>query len=229
MKRLKIVVGVLAAATVGLAAFHFFPWEAAPPGSFPPPDAEETKADSLAQVNGLELATFGSGCFWCTEAVFQQLKGVKSVVSGYSGGSVENPSYQQICTGKTGHAEVIQIAFDPKVISYPELLEVFWRTHDPTTLDRQGNDVGSQYRSVIFHHSDRQRHLAELYRAKIDAARVFTAPLVTEIVPFTTFYAAEEFHQNYYANHSEQPYCGSIIGPKLDKLKKVFQDKLKME
>jgi peptide-methionine (S)-S-oxide reductase len=142
---------------------------------------------------------------------------------------VEKPTYEQVSSGRTGHAEVIQVTFDPKIISYPELLEVFWRSHDPTTRDRQGNDVGSQYRSAIFYHSDRQRQLAERYRQKIDEAHIFTKPVVTEIVPFTVFYPAEDYHQNYFANHSQQSYCRVMIGPKIDKLKKVFHDKLKAE
>jgi peptide-methionine (S)-S-oxide reductase len=176
---------------------------------------------------GLAKATFGAGCFWCTEAVFQQLKGVHSVVSGYSGGSVKNPTYEQVCTGRTGHAEATQITYDPSVISYEELLEVFWKTHDPTTPDRQGNDVGPQYRSVIFYHTDEQKRLAEHYKQKLDAAGAFYAPIVTEIVPFTEFYRAEGYHQNYFEENPSQPYCRAIIRPKVDKVKQVFQDKLK--
>jgi peptide-methionine (S)-S-oxide reductase len=176
---------------------------------------------------GMAKATFGAGCFWCTEAVFQQLKGVKSVVSGYSGGSVKNPTYQQVCTGTTGHAEAIQVTYDPAVISYEELLEVFWQTHDPTTRDRQGNDVGPQYRSVIFYHTDEQKLLAEHYKQKLDAAKAFPVPIVTEIIPFTEFYRAEGYHQNYFEENPAQPYCRAIIRPKVEKVKKVFQDKLK--
>ncbi|HEV3385190.1 MAG TPA: peptide-methionine (S)-S-oxide reductase MsrA [Gemmata sp.] len=227
MKRIKVLLVFLVAVIGGLVAIHYLPGKAQPQEYFPTPDPVEIETGAQARANDLETATFGSGCFWCTEAVFQQLKGVQAVMSGYSGGSVENPTYQEICTGMTGHAEVIQVTFDPKVVSYQELLEVFWRTHDPTTLNRQGNDVGTQYRSVIFYHSDRQRQLAERYREKIDAAHVFSKPLVTEIAPFTTFYAAEDYHQNYYTNHTQQPYCRSIIGPKIDKLRKVFQEKLK--
>jgi peptide-methionine (S)-S-oxide reductase len=176
---------------------------------------------------GMAEATFGGGCFWCTEAVFQQLKGVHSVVSGYSGGSVKNPTYDEVCTGTTGHAEATQITYDPSAISFEELLEVFWKTHDPTTRDRQGNDVGPQYRSAIFYHTDEQKRVAEHYKQKLDAAGVFPGPIVTEIVPFTEFYRAESYHQNYYAQNSTQPYCRAIIGPKLEKMKKVFSDKLK--
>jgi peptide-methionine (S)-S-oxide reductase len=178
---------------------------------------------------GMAKATFGSGCFWCTEAVFQQLKGVHSVVSGYSGGSVKNPTYGQVCTGTTGHAEAIQVTYDPALISYEELLEVFWKTHDPTTLNRQGNDVGTQYRSVIFHHSDKQKELAEEYKKKLDASGLFADPIVTEIVPFTEFYRAEDYHQDYFNENSQQPYCRVMIRPKLEKLKRVFHDKLKTD
>ena len=209
---------------VGLYAASFIVGDFTVPENFPVLSPEEIGADTSAA--GTDLATFGTGCFWCTEAVFQQMRGVQTVVSGYSGGHVKNPTYEQICDGSTGHAEVIQITFDPAVITYPELLELFWRSHDPTTPNRQGNDVGTQYRSVIFHHSDRQRRLAELYKAKIDAAGVFARPVVTEIVPFAEFYPAESYHQNYFAENSRQPYCFAVIRPKVDKLRKVFQDKL---
>jgi peptide-methionine (S)-S-oxide reductase len=154
------------------------------------------------------------------------VKGVHSAVSGYSGGHVANPTYEQVCLGHSGHAEVVQVTFDPKAVSYPELLEVFWRSHDPTTVDRQENDDGPQYRSVIFYHSDRQRELAERYRRQIDAAGVYPRPLVTEIAPFTVFYAAGDDHQDFYARNSRQPYCRAVIGRKLDKLKAVFGDRL---
>jgi peptide-methionine (S)-S-oxide reductase len=174
----------------------------------------------------METATFGSGCFWCTEAVFQRLKGVESVVSGYSGGFVENPSYEEVCTGTTGHAEATQIKYDPAQISYEELLEVFWKTHDPTTLNQQGNDFGPQYRSAIFYHNDEQRRLAEEYKKKLDAARIWDKPIVTEITAFTNFYPAENYHQNYFNNNPNQPYCSYIIRPKVKKLEQVFRDKL---
>ena len=227
VKRFRVPLGLLAVLAVSLAAFRSFQEDTTSHMTFPAPDPEVVRADAPSPGQRTELATFGSGCFWCTEAVFQQLKGVEKVVSGYSGGSVSNPTYQQVCSGRTGHAEVIQVAFDPSVVSYPELLEVFWRSHDPTTLDRQGNDVGPQYRSVIFTHSDRQRESAERYRQKLDDAHVFSKPIVTEIVPFSTFYPAEKYHQNYYAEHARQGYCQTVIGPKLDKLRAVFQDKLK--
>ena len=173
-----------------------------------------------------ETATFGSGCFWCTEAVFRRVKGVRSAASGFSGGDVANPTYENGLPGTTGHAEVVQVEFDPKVVSYPELLEVFWRSHDPTTVDRQGNDEGPHYRSVIFYHSDRQRDLAERYKRTIDTAEVFADPLVTEIVPFTVFYAASDDHQDYYTRNSRHPYCRAVIGRKLNKLKAIFGDRL---
>ena len=172
-------------------------------------------------------ATFGNGCFWCTEAIFQQLKGVHTATSGYTGGTIPNPTYEQVGTGTTGHAEAIQITFDPKVISYSELLEVFWRSHDPTTLNRQGNDIGTQYRSAIFTHTPRQMEFAERYKAKIDAEQVFAKPVVTEIVPFAEFYPAEREHQKFYSTNSRQGYCRAVIRPKLDKLQKVFADKWK--
>ena len=174
-----------------------------------------------------ESAVFGGGCFWCLEAVFQRLPGVKSVESGYMGGRVENPTYKQVCTGTTGHAEVVRVTFDPGQISYRDLLEVFFATHDPTTLDRQGNDVGTQYRSVIFYSSDEQRREAEQVIAELTAAHEFSAPIVTAIDPATAFYVAEGYHQNYFNENSEQPYCRFIIAPKLDKFRKAFAEKLK--
>jgi peptide-methionine (S)-S-oxide reductase len=175
---------------------------------------------------GLETATFAGGCFWCSEAIFQNLQGVLSVVSGYTGGSVENPTYEQVCSGTTGHAEAIQITYDPAKISYKELLEVFWKTHDPTTLNRQGNDTGTQYRSAIFYHSDRQRLTAEAYKKELGAAKIWAGPIVTEIVVFKKFYKAEEYHQNYYRQNAGQPYCRFVITPKVEKFRKVFEKKL---
>jgi peptide-methionine (S)-S-oxide reductase len=178
-------------------------------------------------ASGLEQATFGAGCFWSTQAEFQQLIGAHSTVCGYSGGAVENPTYEQVCTGTTGHAEVVQITFDPKVISYSDLLEVFWHTHDPTTLNRQGHDVGTNYRSVIFYHTLKQREAAELSKRKLEAPAAFGAPIVTAIVPFSAFYPAEDYHQNYYMDHPGQPYCAAVIRPKLETFAKTFPDKLK--
>jgi len=174
-----------------------------------------------------EMATFGAGCFWCVEAVFQSLSGVKKVISGYSGGYVKDPTYRQVCEGTTGHAEVCQIYFDSDVISFEELLEIFWSTHDPTTLNRQGNDIGTQYRSAIFYHSESQKSLAEEYKLALDESKAFQNPIVTEIVPFATFYEAEDYHQEYYDLNPNQPYCTYVIKPKMEKLHKVFADKLK--
>lgn len=178
-------------------------------------------------VAGLDTATFGAGCFWCVEAIYQQLKGVVSVTSGYSGGHVKNPAYREVCNGTTGHAEVCHIVFDPDVISYDELLEVFFLIHDPTTLNRQGNDVGTQYRSVIFYHNEHQKELAEDYKKMVDDMGVYKSPVVTEITQFTAFYMAEDYHQEYYEMNKEAPYCSYTITPKLNKFKKAFKDKIK--
>ena len=174
-----------------------------------------------------ETATFANGCFWCTEAVFQNLKGVQKVTSGYTGGHVKNPTYEQVCNKNTGHAEALEILFDPKQISYDELLEVFWKTHDPTTLNRQGNDVGPQYRSAIFYHNDDQKEKAVKYKKALDESGIFDAPIVTSIEPFTVFYPAENYHDNYYNRNPSQPYCYYVIKPKVEKLKKLFAEKLK--
>lgn len=175
----------------------------------------------------IETATFGAGCFWCVEAVFAELKGVSSVLPGYAGGESPNPTYKQICTGTTGHAEVAQIEFDPSVISFAELLEVFWMTHDPTTLNRQGADVGTQYRSVIFYHTDQQKKEAEYYMQKLTDEKVFPNPIVTEIVPLEEFYLAEDYHNDYYENNPDQGYCRMVIRPKVEKFRKAFATKLK--
>jgi len=177
--------------------------------------------------NELELATFGAGCFWCTEAVFQNVKGVSKVVSGYAGGKVKNPTYREICTGTTGHAEVAQITFDPSKVSFEELLEVFWNTHDPTTLNRQGADEGTQYRSVVFYHTDEQRKAAENYKSQLEASKVFKNPIVTEISPLPVYYPAENYHQNYFELNPNQSYCQYVVRPKVEKFKKQFQSKLK--
>lgn len=175
----------------------------------------------------MEKATFGGGCFWCTEAVFQRLKGVEKVESGYAGGGVKNPSYQQVTSGTTGHAEVVQISYRPEEISFEELLEVFWKTHDPTTLNRQGADVGTQYRSVVFYHNEEQKALTEKYKRALQEAGVWDAPIVTQIEPLEEFYPAENYHQNYYNQHQNVPYCSYVIQPKVNKLQEVFADKLK--
>lgn len=175
----------------------------------------------------LQLATFGSGCFWCTEAFFLKVNGVESVASGYSGGKVKNPTYREVCTGSTGHAEVIQVTFDPKKVSFEELLEVFWNTHDPTTLNRQGADEGTQYRSVVFYHNEEQKRLAEQYKKQLETSQVYKNPIVTEISPYTVFYKAEDYHQDYYALNPNQGYCQYVIRPKVEKFKKQFAAKLK--
>lgn len=183
--------------------------------------------EGTTEEKKMETATFGAGCFWCVEAVFQQLKGVEKVQSGYMGGHVENPTYKDVCTGTTGHAEIIQIEFDPTVITYDELLEVFWKTHDPTTLNQQGADRGTQYRSAVFYHNEDQKEKAEYYKKKLTEAKAFDRPIVTEITEASKLYVAEDYHQNYFNNNSGNPYCRAVIPPKLEKLKKVFGDKLK--
>jgi len=188
---------------------------------------EKEEINKMDTDSNLEIATFGNGCFWCTEAIFEKLKGVQSAVSGYSGGSKINPTYKEVCSGETGHAEVLKITFDPKIISYSELLEVFWKTHDPTTLNRQGNDVGTQYRSVVFYHSEEQKKLAEKYKLKLEEAKIFDDHIVTEITKFEKFYSAENYHQDYYEQNKSQPYCSFVITPKVEKFKEVFKEKLK--
>jgi peptide-methionine (S)-S-oxide reductase len=189
--------------------------------------AKTQNSSTMSENISLETATFGSGCFWCTEAFFDRLKGVESVTSGYSGGKEENPTYQDVAYGRTGHAEVVQIKYDPEVISFKELLEVFWQTHDPTTLNRQGNDVGEQYRSAIFYHNEEQKQLAEHYKEELDKSGAFKNPIVTEITPFSTFYKAEKYHQDFYQLNPNQPYCTFVIAPKMEKFEKVFKEKIK--
>ena len=172
----------------------------------------------------LELATFGAGCFWCVEAIFSEVRGVLSVESGFSGGHVKNPSYREVCNGTTGHAEVCQLKFDPVVISYIELLEIFWQTHDPTTLNRQGNDVGIQYRSVVFYHNSEQQRLAEEMKKRLNDEHIWNSEIVTQIAPFEVFYKAEDYHSNYFVNNSEQPYCQMVIKPKVEKFRKIFRE-----
>jgi peptide-methionine (S)-S-oxide reductase len=175
----------------------------------------------------LEVATLGAGCFWCVEAMFESLKGVEQAVSGYSGGHVVNPTYKEVCNGNTGHAEVIQVHFNSDIISYEEILEAFFLAHDPTTLNRQGADIGSQYRSVIFFHNSEQERIANLCKERLNGSGAFKDPIVTEIAAFTKFYEAEDYHQEYFALNPNQPYCSRVVGPKLDKFRKVFKDKLK--
>ncbi len=189
--------------------------------------SQTKKSDPKPMSNELQLATFGAGCFWCTEAVFLNVKGVTKVVSGYEGGKVKNPSYREVCTGETGHAEVTQITFDPSKVTFEELLEVFWNTHDPTTLNKQGADEGTQYRSVVFYHNDEQKKTAEAYKKQLDASHVYKNPIVTEISPASAFYPAEDYHQNYYALNPNQGYCQYVIRPKVEKFKKQFAAKLK--
>jgi peptide-methionine (S)-S-oxide reductase len=182
---------------------------------------------TLSVPNGLEVATFGGGCFWCTEAIYEDVKGVQKVMSGYGGGHIANPTYKQVTSGTTGHAEVIQLFFDPKIITYQELLEIFWSTHDPTTLNRQGADVGAQYRSVIYYHSDQQKNEANFYKEQLNKEKVFSQPVVTEISAFQNFYVAENYHQNYFRDNGMQPYCQYVILPKVEKFKKAFAHQLK--
>lgn len=174
-----------------------------------------------------ELATFGGGCFWCVEAIFERVKGVRSAESGYAGGHVINPDYKQVTSGTTGHAEVVQITFDPSVISYKELLEIFFETHDPTTLNRQGADVGTQYRSIVLFHNDEQRDLANKVIRKLEEESIWNDPIVTSVEPFKAFYSAEKYHQEYYENNPNQGYCRLVINPKVEKFEKVFKDLLK--
>ncbi|MES2678605.1 MAG: peptide-methionine (S)-S-oxide reductase MsrA [Bacteroidota bacterium] len=174
-----------------------------------------------------DTATFGAGCFWCVEAVFQRLDGVISVKSGYMGGAIKNPTYKEVCSGLTGHAEVAEIVYDKSKIGFDELLEVFWKTHDPTTVNQQGNDHGTQYRSAVFYHNDEQKKLAEKYKKELNTAKAYPNPVVTEITAASAFYVAEDYHQDYYNSNGGQPYCKFVIQPKLDKFEKVFKDKVK--
>ena len=177
--------------------------------------------------NDLVSATFGGGCFWCTEAMFQELKGVESVESGYSGGIMPSPTYEQVCSGKTGHVEVIRIKFNPQILSYRSLLEIFFLSHDPTTINRQGNDVGEQYRSVVFYHNESQKKDAQEVISQLTEEKIFSSPIVTKIEPSKEFYPAEKYHQDYYSQNSDKPYCRIVINPKLDKFRKKFKELLK--
>ncbi|WKL45930.1 peptide-methionine (S)-S-oxide reductase MsrA [Flavobacterium pectinovorum] len=179
------------------------------------------------KASNLETITVGGGCYWCVEAVYENLNGVKSVVSGFSGGKVANPTYEEVCTGTTGHAEVVQITYDKNVTDLNEIFKVFFTVHDPTTLNRQGADVGTQYRSVIFYKNEEQKKAAQSIIAELNKAKVYDSPIVTKVEPFTKFYKAEDYHQNYYANNKNQPYCKMVIQPKIEKFEKVFKDKLK--
>lgn len=190
-------------------------------------DAQSILTKKSKMSDKLEIATLANGCFWCTEAIFQRLNGVEKVTSGYSGGKVKNPTYNEVTSGETGHAEVIQIQFNPSVITFQEILDVFFATHDPTTLNRQGYDIGTQYRSAIFYHSTAQKEVAEAFIKALTDAKVFDKKIVTEVTPFIGFYDAEEYHQNYYNNNKNQGYCVAVINPKLEKFIKKYKDKLK--
>lgn len=181
----------------------------------------------MSTEKSTELATLAGGCFWCLEAVYKELRGVSRVVSGYAGGHVESPTYREVCDGTTGHAEVVQITFDPSAVSYKELLEVFFTIHDPTTLNRQGADVGTQYRSAVFYHTPEQRETAEQVIAEMSAARVWDSPIVTEVAPLDKFYPAEDYHQDYFEKNPTQPYCRAVVAPKVSKFRKLFLDRLK--
>jgi peptide-methionine (S)-S-oxide reductase len=179
--------------------------------------------------NKTEMATLANGCFWCSEAIFKRLKGVKSVLPGYAGGLVKNPSYDEVCTGKTGHAEAIQIEFDPKDITFEKILDIFWHTHNPTTLNRQGNDIGTHYRSAVFFHDQKQKELAEKSKKELEKEGVYRDSIVTEIIPFRNFYAAEDYHKNYYEKHQDAPYCSFVIDPKMHKLLQEYRNYLSEE
>jgi peptide-methionine (S)-S-oxide reductase len=187
----------------------------------------DVDANPVEMQMSTETITLGAGCFWCIEAIYQELKGVSEVVSGYAGGAIANPTYHQVCSGSTGHAEVAQITFDPDVMALEDILDVFWRTHDPTTLNRQGPDVGTQYRSAIFYHTEQQRDIAEKSKRETDASGLWPSPIVTEIAPLSHFYAAEDYHQNFYRQNPNQPYCFMMIDPKLQKLRKDFKGKVR--
>lgn len=186
-----------------------------------------SKTNSDMKNNTFEIATLGAGCFWCVEAIFERVSGVEEVLSGYSGGKIANPTYREVSSGLTGHAEVVQVKFNPSVISYAKILEIFFKTHNPTMLNRQGADVGTQYRSVIFYHTDEQKSVAEDVKNMLSRAAIWNDPIVTEISPFTKFYKAEDYHQNYLENNTKQPYCQMVILPKIDKFEKLFEDYLK--
>lgn len=220
MTRRIVALGCL---MLGLAVY----WAAAEPSR--PGASESKKGRSMERPTELEKATFAGGCFWCTEAVFEEVQGVYQVTSGYLGGHQPNPTYEQVCSGQTGHAEAVQIAFDPREVSYRDLLEIHFRTHDPTTLNRQGNDVGTQYRSAIFTHSEEQQATAEAVIAALEAERVYPQPIVTEVMPAPTWYPAEDYHQDYYARNPSQGYCAFVIAPKMEKFRKVFPERLRRE
>jgi len=216
--------------TTTIAVMSIIAWSSCTAGSHPHQTntwKEMNQQNTENTMQGKDTATFAAGCFWCVEAQFQLLQGVDTVISGYTGGTIENPSYQQVCTGTTGHAEACNIIYDPAVISFDELLAAFFIAHDPTQLNRQGNDIGTQYRSAVFYHNDVQKEKAEYYIKKLNEEGAYDKPIVTEVQPYTTFYIAEDYHQNYYNLNSAQPYCQLVVKPKMEKFQKVFGDKLK--
>jgi peptide-methionine (S)-S-oxide reductase len=217
MKKLTYCFGILV-----FAAFVWFStvWYA---------NAQEQVVKSKNKAMKIELATFGGGCFWCTEAIFEQVNGVIEATSGYSGGVTKNPTYRDVCTGRTGHAEVIQVKYNPEIVTYVELLEIFFKTHDPTTKDRQGADRGNQYRSIILYHTELQKETAVALIKELNDANIWDNPIVSEVVPFEVFYSAEAYHQEYFENNSGQMYCQMVIVPKLEKFEKLFRDKLKQK
>jgi peptide-methionine (S)-S-oxide reductase len=190
-------------------------------------ETTKTSTNTPQNTSNIDTATFGAGCFWCVEAVFQRLEGVQSIKSGYSGGTVKNPTYKEVCEGTTGHAEVCQIVYDKTKITFDELLEVFWKTHDPTTLNRQGNDFGTQYRSAIFYHNEEQKQIAEKYKTEINKSGAYPNPIITEITALTNYYPAEDYHQNYFNQNGSQSYCQFVIQPKVEKFEKIFKAKIK--
>ncbi len=192
-----------------------------------PQQGSASKQSAAQKEIKMEKATFGAGCFWCVEAVFQELEGVHLVQSAYMGGHIENPTYKQVCTGTTGHAEVVHLEYDPSVVSFDTLLAVFWKTHDSTTLNRQGNDRGTQYRSAVFYHNDEQKEKSELYKKKLNEEEAFSSPVVTEITAASKLYVAEDYHQNYFKENPDQGYCRAMIPPKIEKMRKIFGDKMK--
>ena len=212
--------------TLGMICISFFACTGTETNTDMQNDTEKAQ-DIVGDPEKLDTITLGAGCFWCTEAIFQSLEGVYTVESGYCNGSIKNPSYKEVCSGRTGHAEVARITYDPNVIAFKELLEVFWQTHDPTTLNRQGADVGTQYRSGVYWHTEEQKDIAEKYKKRLDESGAFNDPIVTEIVKVDMYYPAENYHQNYFNENGDQAYCNFVIRPKMEKFKKAFGEKLK--
>ena len=226
---LLIVGAILIVLGIAWAGTRTEPQDNLTTGNAAAPGVAERKSEEMESNKDLQTATFAGGCFWCTEAVFQELKGVYKVTSGYIGGTVANPTYEQVCTGQTGHAEATQIVYDPKEVSFEQLLEVFFKTHDPTTLNRQGNDVGTQYRSAIFYNTAEQKATAEAIIAELTKANIYPDPIVTEVTAATQWYPAEGYHQNYYSQNPNQSYCAYVITPKVEKFRKVFADRLRKD